>query len=203
MPTASYAVAGLPASQQTIKDFTLEELVNVSSAGAGAWTVDPGDWADPVRFGYGETSNNNAKTLDLIADIEVPLTKVTPDSNPGQIDNATAVPLQVVVEARLTGTPATSSSLDCSVFKLDRRAGKDITIGTSGELCTTSPQNMLTAGANNWTTYTFAIDADDLEQGDRISIALRATNNDTGGGGGGRVEIGAVKVVGYVHGGIR
>lgn len=203
MATASYALANLPAIQQTLRDFTLEEWVNVSSAGAGAWTVDPGDWSDPVRFGAGEVSNNNTKTLDLILEVEVPLTKITPASNPGQIASATAVPMQVVVEARLTGTPATAANLDCSVFKLDRRGGKDTTIGTSGELVTTSPQNLLTPGANVWATYTFTVDADDLVGGDKVSIALRGVNNDTGGTGGGAIQIGAVKLVGYVHGGIR
>lgn len=203
MATASYALANLPAIQQTLRDFTLEEWVNVSSAGAGAWTVDPGDWADPVRFGAGEVSNNNTKTVDLILEFEVPQTKITPDSNPGQIADATAVPMQLVVEARLTGTPATAANLDASVFKLDRRGGKDTTIGASGELVTTSPQNMLAAGANNWATYTFTVDADDLVGGDKVSIALRGVNNDSGGTGGGAIQIGAVKLVGYVHGGIR
>lgn len=203
MAVSNFALANLPAILTTIMDPALEDLVNVSSVGAGAWTIEPGEWADLARFGYGETSNNNAKTLDLAFECEVPPSKVTPDSNPIAGTDATVVPITVTVEARLTGTPASTAEIDCSAHRSTRRGDTDATIGTSGELCTTAAQNLKTAGANNWTTYTFNIDATDIEGGHKLLIALRCTNNDTGGTGGGRVEIGSVKVTGYCHGGIR
>lgn len=183
---------------QMRRGIDLNDLVNVSAAGAGAWTLVHGGWASPTVYGHGETSNNNAKTVDLQHALRLHELFVSTDSVlPG--DAATALILEVTVKCRLTGTPATSGTLDLTAFRSTKNAGVDTAIGSSGELVTTGPQDLKAVAANTWQTIVFEVDVSEVGENDVLNLVLRGVNNDTGGTGGGRIEIGDVEFASYEH----
>jgi hypothetical protein len=153
-------------------------------------TLTGGGWGGGSGLALvGQTANNTTETHVVQWEVPLPhnLLRVG-DLSTADGEVSGNEDLTVKVTAELTGTPATSATIDIECYQLDGAGG----IGS--DLCATGAQNMLTAGTAS-TQYSFTVDGSGgLTRGRKLLVLCRIVLNDSGGSGGGTTHLTDIRV---------
>lgn len=159
-------------------------LADATSDGAAALTLTAGGWNSPTLHLLGETCNNDTKTHSAWWELQLPNHLFrTSDINTSIGEASGDENLTITVQAELTGTPATSATIDFECFELDGA-------GSGGsDLVSTGAQSMLPNGTAS-AEYSFTVTGTGgLTRGKKLLVRTRIVLNDSGGAGGGTVHL--------------
>lgn len=189
-------------------NFVLAQLPSGSFLNRIAWalmtlvdvTVNRGAYADPYVVGETPDSNNSVETSTVRYEWQCPTNKTTPASADSGVESLQSQVL-IKVRCRRTGTPDGALTMQATCFESDNQGGKNVSIGTAGELVDTAVIDLKTSLVlNQWATLEFVVNGDELSVDAQLNVGVEIVNDDTGGTGGGHIEIDHIAHEWYQHG---